>query len=845
MWLSAIAMAHEFRWFQITAKAAASDADSIVRFVRARRPSTDSRIGLAIDDINSANSNLWEVLSDASHDGLVYLRTQSLWQGLLAVTDETLPRIIQSVLTELQGEDDEPTLRKFAELLASSNNVDKWSAILTGLGLATLERLVALFVSILEQQGVPRAHWMLASMFFDPSTNLPDMSGFEEWQALKRAIEFFRDSSKADLRSTCLEFLPLETTVPPCNSFEEANRLLSSVVPIAGEGHTISINISPEFIGEGENKIKDVAVLLSTAFLVDPHLAEELVHAFGGEEVLFGWFRKQTPWVTMPIIEPDGKHGRTVRADLYLVAEDYQGDTHETIVNICETLIAISPASDAVASDPIDPKGRVVKVGDYALFSKNIPRKNLFPKSRIAWNVAFRQVLSARAVRDSLTQYTQHMSELVPETERLFRSYTEKWISGKKIGNANVLAAGINKVVDKVNVLAYTEPQTVATSMTSINESTAVNHTLGAFLTGVLGKLVPRMSKLPSDDDTKRAAVFTGSLAGQARSHQRSNIWRTTSTPPTKKLNALAERLDDVSCILHEMAHDDSSATIQGLVNVAKKAPLGKSVRFLAQRCRMRADKRLQKKLCTLEKNMEKRGCYAQCRKRPLEDVDSVYWPPVEIAVLVDMENFETDIAYLDECLSVAQEILGQEWRFRVVPFMNGNVLASFAIFPSFSMLSTQEMILPDVNFVKDWQGYIDHPFHSSAALDAFDKAVNACMQLSGIVSCRNLEEMNPVEQSVTDKIIDVFKNNRERLEEVATATGLEEITLCLEKVDHSCNLLVGEFESARDGKTVSSPLYEGIYSALSGQESDWMREFGVVSMLLLQAEVRVATSDA
>lgn len=65
MWLSASVLAYEFRWFQITAKATANDADAIVRFVRARRPMSTSPIGLAVDEVSSANSALWDVLLQA------------------------------------------------------------------------------------------------------------------------------------------------------------------------------------------------------------------------------------------------------------------------------------------------------------------------------------------------------------------------------------------------------------------------------------------------------------------------------------------------------------------------------------------------------------------------------------------------------------------------------------------------------------------------------------------------------------------------------------------------------------------------------------------------------------
>ena len=1012
MWLSAGALACEFRWFQITARATASDADSIVRFVRARRPTHTSPIGLALDEIGSGNSDLWDVLlrllrglpevyvlgsvrtedislitnhsdtdivqaslderlaesiwkklanknhttwqhwlepfeqsqglmleyihiltqgdrlaaligdqvhqrerenrsdelaiirctgelcrhggevdaaqlfklldipaqrasvalkrlidehlvhesrpgvlgglhtlrsealSNASHDGAVYLRTKSLWQGLLAVTDETLPRIIQSAFTSQDEQDNESTLQKLAELLGSSDDVEKWSAVLTGLGLATLERCVALFVSILEEHDVPRAHWSLASMFFDPNTSVPDMSELVQWQALKNAVETFRAAPKADLRGACLEFLSKEVVAPTCGTFEAANRLLSSAVPIAG-GQPVPITVSLEAQSGGEQNIENVAALLSTAFQFDPSLAKEIVGAFGGEETLLDWFYRQTPWVSKPTTQPDGQHGRTVRADWYLVADDSQGDPHEKVVAICETLIAISPTSNAAASDVIDPKGRPIKVGDHTLVSKNIPRKNLPSKSRVAWNAAFRHIMLARAAGDSLTDYARRMSELVLETEKLFRSYSEKWITGKKIRNVNALAASIEKISLEVNSLAYSEPRPVSTSMTAIRSGTGDDDSLGALLVGVLGNLVPRMNNLASEGGPKGAAAFAASLAEQARIYQQSDIWRVTSAPPLKKLGALAERLYNVSCILHEMAHDDSPTATKAMVSAAKRAMLSKSVHQAARHCRVRADRRLQNTIRNLKKKLENCGCHIECCTRPVEDTDSFYWPPVEVAVLVKIAGFEADGPYLDEAVSAAQDVLGSDWCYSVAPIMNGKVLAAFAILPCSSMMSSQETVLPDVDFAEKWRRHIDHQFHSSFASDAFDKAMGACMQLSGVFSCRNLAEMNPKEEDVTEKIINDFRCSLKRLGELAAATELDEVDWALDKVDATWNQLIAEFEAVRDGDTVTSPLFEGIYAALSGQTNEWLDELAAVRMLLRQAEIRALSAEA
>ena len=105
MWLSANALAYQFRWFQITAKATASDVDSIVRFVRARRPSPNSRIGLAVDDINSANSNLWDVLLDLLR-GLpeVFVLGTVRTENIHLITNQSDTKIIQVSLDERLAE---------------------------------------------------------------------------------------------------------------------------------------------------------------------------------------------------------------------------------------------------------------------------------------------------------------------------------------------------------------------------------------------------------------------------------------------------------------------------------------------------------------------------------------------------------------------------------------------------------------------------------------------------------------------------------------------------------------------------------------------------------------------
>ena len=110
-------------------------------------------------------------------------------------------------------------------------------------------------------------------------------------------------------------------------------RLFSCLVPICG-GDPIRITFGREFLADADPDIREIARLLSTAYLIDPDLAESLVGSLGGEPALFELFRSQIPWTTSPEIEPDGTHGRTVRSNWYHAAELHQPDPHETVCDI-------------------------------------------------------------------------------------------------------------------------------------------------------------------------------------------------------------------------------------------------------------------------------------------------------------------------------------------------------------------------------------------------------------------------------------------------------------------------------------------------------------------------------
>ena len=768
-----------------------------------------------------------EALSNASHDGTVFLSTDSLWQALPATTRATLPRVVQSILAEATSEFETQALKKLAETLSSSSDVDVWVAILTGLGLATLERHVISFMATLDEHEVQRAHWTLASMFADPYIDIPELSELEQWQSLRNAILAFRALPKHDLRPACLKQLPEGSTLPNCNNLSQANRVLSCLVPICG-GEPLRIKLVPDFMDVEEQDISEIAAMLSTAYLIGPDIADSLVKSLGGEQVLFDLFLSQTPWATVPMVEANGTHGRTVRSNWFHVAEHYQPDPHETICNICEILLAISPHAEAAASDVVNPMGQPVTVGDYISWSKNMPRQNVPAKARVAWNVAFRQIILARSATDSLTEYSRQMAQLVKRTEKVFRSISEKWLQGKSISNPASLATEINETIDAVNELTYASPENPSSVMTTPEQNSDAHDTLGALLTGVFGNLVRRLSDI---QQARATASFAGSLAAQAKEHSQSHIWRTISSPPLKELVTFSQRLDDVACVLHEMAHDGDPTAIQKIVKAARKSIPGNALHTAATHCCSLADQRFHDRLRTLESALKEKGWNARCWSRPINESDSVYWPAREVAVLVEITDFEIDARYLEDCLVLGEQLLGNDWPFSIAPVINGRVLASMAFLPS------SQMPLPDYDFAQKWQDHIEQPFLLSETLEKFDEARTACVQLSGILVCRDLENLHPKEEEVVSSAFESFERNRDIIAGAAENTGLEHFILALDYIERYWNQVRNEFENTNAGRETTKPLCMLEHLALTDHNNKCVAELVSVRILILQSE--------
>ena len=778
-----------------------------------------------------------QALNQASHDEIVYLRTDTLWRVVLATTNETLPKVVHSVLRETPPENEGRVVQLLAELLATSDDIELWTAVLTGLGLGTLERRVVSFITILDEHRVPRAFWSAASLFALTDANMPETT----MPAVRNAVFAFKTVSHRDLRADCIDSLPQTVESPICRDIRQANRFLSCFVSLTG-GDSLPVPFIPNIASDSGQEMREIATLLSTAYAVAPELGRNLASKWGDEQKLLDRYHAQTAWMTAPVVEPNGVRGRTIRANLLYIDEEHQADPHKTIDDICETLLAISRQSDAAASEVIDPSGQPVQMGGFKFLSRNIQRHDIPAKAQVAWNVAFRQILLERAVTVNLTDYAQTMAHLIRRTEKAFGTFAEQWLKNK--GFSDNLCSNIKQIAFETSRFANPSRELPSYTMATLVDGAEYEEDIGSLLANVLDNIVPRLKKVPVSDNTifasaKTVASFADSRSVKIREHIESDIWRKTSSPPRARLLALASRLDDVASILHEVGYRARNGPIPGKVGILDNLS-GKSVRAAARICRQSAKHRLSLKLRSLKKGLRAKGWSATFWTRATDKSKSAYWPAVEIAVLVEIEGFDTDGGYLDDCLSIGQELLSDDWRFCVAPVINGHVLPEFAF--------TTSMMGPllEIDFASEWKEHIDLPFLTAELApnsDAFDKAVGSCHQISAIILSRDLENLFPEEDIVLAKAVERYNRNRGIIDAFAEESGFDEFLLAAEHLNEVGKQVLGEYQAAQNGQEIEDPLCMNPFSAIAGEENEESIEFGLMRMLLRQVECKHLTS--
>ena len=770
--------------------------------------------------LHSLRSN---ALAKLTHDGLALKEEDTFLATLNAVSVPTLAQVIQLALKDLTRFDFQKLNDTLLSLQRTNEKVEVLVAILQGLGFATAEKRAKQFISLLEEMNIERSLWSVASMLSVGDKALPDLDFAENFGRIKNVILQFRRQPKEDYRQ---QFCDQLQALPNLTSISELHIVLVSMI---GMTNPPSIKFNIQNIDQGEVDVKKIVRVLEAAYAVSPGTAGSLCSSFGGEEQLMRDVASQFTWITSPIIE-QGTHGRTVRADYYYVSDQLKRDLNEVAVEICRTLLAIVPSAEAAACSVINPDGSIVQVKDFPLMTKDIPRENLPPESQVGWNRIFCQLILSNANVMTLTEYAMTLSELIRRTESVFNEITEKWVRGSKFHNRERLAEECNAISQICNELSFTVvPNVPLTIHDAVKEGVSTD-TAGTLLTNILNNLVSRLFSINIETDARGLAGFTLNLAEDAQKQANSTIWRVLSKDPVEQLVALSERLLNLAQVLQELGTDNTKSARDLLAGMATRASFGRSLASASKFCRSRSEQRLRQKLEQLILNLAAEGVKAEYKTRSLEKNEGIYWPPVEVLLIVKLLNLN-ELANLENILQCCRNGMPGNQAFTVA-FECGR-----KIIPGMAFKVYPDSFFPDLNFVGDWGTELGGRFLHSEVLDAFDKGLASIFDISSILSCRDINFYSE-EDKLLSNAVEQFRMATDEIETILQKERKDAYLWALQYLYEFFTRLEDEANSRDNGFPILSSMSISPNDVLSGISTELTQRIALVRLTIISEEL-------
>lgn len=144
--------------------------------------------------------------------------------------------------------------------------------------------------------------------------------------------------------------------------------------------------------------LHDAADMTEALRRAAPELAERAVITAGGEQLLLRRIVTETPWLASLERADDGVDGRWIFID-----EELQPNQNEAVVEVCRLALALAPTALIARVGAVDALGSLVKLGDYPLVDKAIPRENLPHALDVSDNRAQARALSRKYGAGTLT----------------------------------------------------------------------------------------------------------------------------------------------------------------------------------------------------------------------------------------------------------------------------------------------------------------------------------------------------------------------------------------------------------------------------------------------------------
>jgi len=172
-------------------------------------------------------------------------------------------------------------------------------------------------------------------------------------------------------------------------------------------------------------------------------------------------------------------------------------------------------------------------------------------------------------------------------------------------------------------------------------------------------------------------------------------------------------------------------------------------------------------------------------------------------------------------------KLLVPDWKYCIVPEINGLVICDLAYIPS------SDGAIADPSFQEKWRSFIDSPFFVTKVSNAFVNAVKACNQVSSIIKCCKFSELHKDEEEVLHRSIEDFRTEYETVASFANDTNSVEFVWATGFLEETRKRVASEIEITHSERTVEKYFCD-VMAVSSSEESHQLLG---ASILLRQME--------
>ncbi len=703
--------------------------------------------------------------------------------------------VLNGLVARLEGEHD-------ARALASA---------LRGLGSGRVSSGVDEWLDTPEARALPRTQVGSAALFGIADIDLSSLSIIPEVQAAANRLSQIKGSPEDDPRRLLMERMSpsVLSVLIETADLTSLNEILAALVgmPMPAAVRT-SLMRAPE--GLLNANLDLLGSLLGTLSVLDREIASDWV-AEVGQEALFARVQAETAWAG-PVTIGEADNGVIVRCDLWYVAGSVQKNPHDTVVSLCERILALCPPADIAVSNAITASGQLAGLAQLPLATKSVPRQNLPPPSVPQWNRRWGDLISRRVAASSYSDYLSRgvaiLDGLVPTLEKVFDAH----LRGKDaLGN---LADKLNSLNADTEALTPPAVSPLEASGAGRGEANTAVTKFQNLLHSASVNLVKRFAILP--DQAGAYIDWLSDLIADVDTAITEEPWHLVADGPPPMLTRLKALLETLRVLAGE-AHERKQAPAVTWAARGKGARAGNSIRFVSLSANAAGETRLAQRKAELERLAEEAGIVAQFHLR-VNAKGILPWPPADVLALLPVPNIADAVVTLAEQAEHVRSLVDSSIHLTIMPNIEG------VAFPALAK-SGYQALLPDEVGAAFWAEQLGLPQAPCVLAGMFGEVLSLASEL-GAMDQKRLGKENRPEGEVAAR----------RSLEAAFARKYEELTRRLNAYDQALQSDVSAFiEHLRTGDVDFAAEAQ---AAIGGTSSNIVEVARYVSLLLMSAEI-------